>query len=87
MPAGSVVKTGAKTFEVTRTLNHPSGAQITSTIPLTLKHARAGVAQLNREIARLQAMCAIHAAKVADIEEEIALAIEQGVEEEGEPAK
>jgi hypothetical protein len=87
MAAGSVIKTGAKTFEVTRTIQHPSGAQVTSTVPLTLKHARAGVAQLNREIARLEAMIAMHQARAADIQEEIGLAIEQGVEEEGTETK
>jgi peptidoglycan hydrolase CwlO-like protein len=82
MAAGSVVKTGATTFEVTRTNTIPNGATVTATIPLTLKHARNGVTQIQREIARLNAMITTLQAKITDIDDEIVAAIEQGVEEE-----
>jgi hypothetical protein len=82
MAGGSVVKTGATTFEVTRTNTLQNGATVTTTIPLTLRQARNAISQVERECARLNALVANLTGKITDIQEEILAALDQGVEEE-----
>jgi hypothetical protein len=82
MAAGSVVKTGATTFEVTRTNTLANGATVTATIPLTLKQARNAITQVERECARLNALIVTLTAKITDVQEEIQAALDQGVEEQ-----
>jgi Skp family chaperone for outer membrane proteins len=81
MAAGSVIKTGATTFELTKTTALPNGGEIVRTIPLTLVQARAMRANLERERARIAAQLSALEAKVADADAEIEEAILQGVTE------
>lgn len=80
MAAGSVVRTGANTFELTKTITLPNGGEATRTVTFTLQQARATRANLERERARVAAQLAVVEGKVADADAEIDEAILQGVE-------
>jgi hypothetical protein len=78
--AGSVVRIGANTFELTKTIQVPNGGELTRTVTFTLQQARAARANLERERVRVAAQLSALEARVADADAEIAEAILQGVE-------
>jgi uncharacterized small protein (DUF1192 family) len=81
MAQGTVIKTDATSFEVTRTITLPQGGEYTKTTPYTLTQLRAGIAQLNREIDRITAQLDILKDRKTDFDAELTEAITQGVEE------
>jgi len=81
MAAGTVIKTGANTFELTKTIALPGGGEVVRTIPLTLVQARAMKANLVRERARVAAQITALDERITEAEAEIAEAVLQGVTE------
>ena len=81
MAIGSVIRTGANTFELTKTIALPNGGEATRTVTFTLQQARATRANLDRERARIAAQLLAIDTKIADASAEIEEAILQGVEE------